>query len=71
MLPAVLLAQGNELTTGQTVDTNSNWIAGQLFDHGIEVLRVVTVPDDLDQLVEVLTDAAGNSSPAFFLALIS
>jgi len=61
MLPAVLLAQGNELTTGQTVDTNSNWIAGQLFDHGIEVLRVVTVPDDLDQLVEVLTDAAGRA----------
>ncbi len=61
MLPAVLLAQGNELTTGQTVDTNSNWIAAQLFDRGIEVLRVVTVPDDLDQLVDVLTDAAGRA----------
>jgi len=58
MLPAVLLAQGNELTTGQTVDTNSNWIAGQLFDLGIEVTRIITVPDDLDQLVEVLADAA-------------
>ena len=58
MLPAVLLAQGNELTTGQTVDTNSNWIAGQLFDLGVEVTRVVTVPDDLPQLVEVLADAA-------------
>ncbi len=61
MLRAVLLAQGNELTTGQTVDTNSNWIAEQLFPLGIEVLRVVTVPDDLPQLVEVLQDAAGRA----------
>lgn len=53
----VLLAQGNELTTGQTVDTNSNWIAEQLFPLGIEVVRVVTVPDDLEQLVDVLRDA--------------
>lgn len=58
MLRAVLLAQGNELTTGQTVDTNSSWIAEQLFPLGIEIVRVVTVPDDLPQLVEVLADAA-------------
>ena len=57
----VLLAQGNELTTGQTVDTNSNWIAEQLFPLGIEVVRVVTVPDDLAQLVEVLRDAVGRA----------
>ncbi|MBO86134.1 MAG: competence/damage-inducible protein A [Deltaproteobacteria bacterium] len=57
----VLLAQGNELTTGQTVDTNSNWIAEQLFPLGIEVVRVVTVPDDLEQLVEVLRDAVGRA----------
>ena len=61
MLRVVLLAQGNELTTGQTVDTNSNWIAEQLFPLGIEVVRVVTVPDDLPQLVEVLADAAGRA----------
>lgn len=58
MLRAVLLAQGNELTTGQTVDTNSTWIAEQLFPLGIEVVRIVTVPDDLPQLIEVLADAA-------------
>jgi nicotinamide-nucleotide amidase len=57
MHSAVLLAQGNELTTGQTVDTNSNWIAEKLFPLGIEVVRVVTVPDDLPQLIEVLQDA--------------
>ena len=57
----VLLAQGNELTTGQTVDTNSNWIAEQLFPLGIEVVRVVTVPDDLAQLIEVLRDAVGRA----------
>lgn len=58
-MKVILLAQGNELTTGQTVDTNSNWLAERLFPLGLEVHRVVTVPDELDQLIEVLLDASG------------
>lgn len=55
---AVLLAQGNELTTGLTVDTNSNWLAGRLWELGIEVRRVITAPDRLEDLVEILSQAA-------------
>ena len=34
MIQAVLLSQGNELTTGQTTDTNAAWLAGRLWDKG-------------------------------------
>jgi len=57
-IEAVLLAQGNELTTGLTVDTNSTWLAGRLWELGIEVRRVITAPDRVDDLVEILREAA-------------
>ncbi len=55
---AVLLSQGDELTTGQTVDTNSNWLAGKLWALGLPIRRVITAPDDLDEIVAVLREAA-------------
>ncbi len=55
---AVLLAQGNELTTGLTVDTNSAWLAARLWALGIDVRRVITAPDRLDDLVEIIGGAA-------------
>jgi nicotinamide-nucleotide amidase len=58
MLEVVVVAQGDELTTGQTVDTNSSWIGGRLWEAGISLRRVVTAPDRLDDLREVLTQAA-------------
>ena len=43
---AYLLAQGDELLTGQTVDTNSAWLAERLHELGVTVLEVRTVGDD-------------------------
>lgn len=56
---AVILAQGDELLTGQTVDTNSNWLAGRLWGLGVSVRRVISAPDVLDDIVAVLREAAG------------
>lgn len=58
MPEAVLLAQGNELTTGSITDTNSGWIAQRLWELGITVRRIVAAPDRLDDLVAILKDAA-------------
>ncbi|RME29075.1 MAG: CinA family nicotinamide mononucleotide deamidase-related protein [Deltaproteobacteria bacterium] len=55
---AVLLAQGNELTTGLTTDTNSSWLAGRLWGLGIDVRRIITAPDRVDDLVEIVAQAA-------------
>jgi len=50
MICAVVLSQGNELTTGQTLDSNAAWLSQQLWDLGIEVRRVMTAPDSLEEI---------------------
>ncbi|MDP6934604.1 MAG: competence/damage-inducible protein A [Myxococcota bacterium] len=57
MNEAIIISQGNELTTGQTVDTNAHWLCGKLWEMGLTVRRVITVPDRLDDLVEVIQAA--------------
>src|SRR5437660_11092142 len=45
-MKAIILSIGDELTLGQTVDTNSAWISRQLASVGCEVTAHATVPDD-------------------------
>ena len=52
-MDCVLIAQGDELTTGAVVDTNSHWLAGQLWQLGLSVRRVITAPDRLDDIAAV------------------
>jgi len=54
---AELLAIGTELTVGETVDTNSGELARSLVTHGVQVLRVANLPDDLAVVVEALRTA--------------
>lgn len=42
---AVILSTGDELTTGRTVDTNSNFLADKLVSAGLDVVAVLTVGD--------------------------
>ena len=44
---AELLSVGSELTVGETRDTNAGELARALTGHGVEVLRVTALPDDL------------------------
>lgn len=59
MPDAVLIAQGDELTTGQTVDSNSAWMADRLWALGVRVRRVMTAPDDLPDLIDIIAQASG------------
>lgn len=43
---AIILSIGDELALGQTVDTNSAWLAGQLASIGLDVTEHRTVADD-------------------------
>ena len=47
-----LLMTGNELMTGDIVDSNSAMIAQDLKELGLEIFRKVTVPDNLAMLGE-------------------
>lgn len=43
---AAIVSQGDEIVIGQTLDTNSKWIAARLLDRGIVPVEHVSLPDD-------------------------
>ena len=57
MLTAEIVAIGDELTSGQRLDTNSQWLSQQLADLGIRVLLHTTVADDLETGIQVIRQA--------------
>ena len=54
---AVLLAVGSELTVGETRDTNSGDLARSLAEHGVDIERMVALPDRLSTVVGTLSNA--------------
>ena len=55
---AWILSVGTELILGQTVDTNTAWLATQLAAAGLHCTHHVTVADNLDHLHAALLQAA-------------
>lgn len=51
-----IIATGDEVLTGFTVDTNSSWLSQRLLDHGWQVRRRHTVGDRMDDLVAILQE---------------
>jgi nicotinamide-nucleotide amidase len=58
---AEILSIGSELTSGQALDTNSQWLSRELGLVGIPVAFHTTVGDDLDDHVAALRIAAGRA----------
>ncbi len=56
-MKAVLITIGDEILSGNTVDTNSNFIAGELKNIGIPVVQIFTVSDEIESIKNSL-DAA-------------
>ncbi len=53
-----LLIIGNEILRGDTLDSNSNFLASGLVARGARVCRIVTIPDDLELIVRELRSLA-------------
>ncbi|MBA3829133.1 MAG: CinA family nicotinamide mononucleotide deamidase-related protein [Taibaiella sp.] len=53
---ASIITIGDELLIGQTIDTNSAWIAQRLNEQGIDVVRRVAVGDDKDAIKNALNN---------------
>ena len=51
-----IIATGDEVLTGFTIDTNSAWLSQRLLDHGCQVRRRHTVGDRMDDLVAILQE---------------
>jgi len=60
-MKATLLTIGDELLIGQVVDTNSAWIGQALFDIGIQVARIESLPDDHSEILAGLARASQSS----------
>lgn len=52
---AAILVIGDEILQGWTQDTNSSFLCRELSERGIEVRRIVTVPDELSEIVLALS----------------
>src|SRR5204862_1824521 len=55
---AAILSIGDELTLGQGLDTNSQWLSRRLVELGITPIRHATVPDDLAAIRTAMLDLA-------------
>src|SRR3954454_10940106 len=61
LMNAEILSIGSELTSGQNLDTNSQWLSRRLAEVGIAVGWHTTVADDLDANVDAFRIATGRA----------
>lgn len=58
-MKAIIITIGDELLIGQTIDTNSAWIAQQLNNRGIDVIKRIAIADDKTAIIQSLDEAVG------------
>ncbi|MGA1979508.1 MAG: competence/damage-inducible protein A [Sedimentisphaerales bacterium] len=61
MRKASIISIGNEILSGQTVDTNASYLSGKLLSIGIPVVSTYTAGDDIDLIVRMLSLASGDA----------
>jgi competence/damage-inducible protein CinA-like protein len=62
MSPAVeIFSQGEEVVTGQTVDSNAAWLSQRLVQMGFRITRHTAVGDKLDDLIALLREIAART----------
>lgn len=57
MANAIVVIIGDEILEGHTQDTNSHFLTRRLSARGIDVRRIVTIPDEVDEIASTLADA--------------
>ncbi|MHC4738542.1 MAG: competence/damage-inducible protein A [Planctomycetota bacterium] len=61
MRRASIVSIGNEILTGQTVDTNAAYLCEKLFSIGIPVVSSYTVSDEIERIVRALNSASDDA----------
>jgi nicotinamide-nucleotide amidase len=61
MRRASIVSIGNEILTGQTVDTNAAYLCEKLFSIGIPVVSSYTVGDEIERIVRALESASDDA----------
>ena len=55
---ASIVSIGNELLSGDTVNTNAAWLAQQLEELGVSVTMMAVLPDDIERIAEFVRTEA-------------
>jgi len=55
-MQVAVITVGDELLVGEITDTNATWLCQRLAEQGASVGRVVTVPDDVDDIAATVAD---------------
>lgn len=55
---AGIITVGDELTSGDRIDTNSGWLSERLLELGIETAFHLALPDDLQSLADSIVESA-------------
>ncbi len=62
VMPKVeIFSQGEEIVSGQTTDTNAQWLSQELVPMGFDIVRHNAVGDRLDALAALLREIAGRA----------
>jgi len=61
MISCHIITIGDELLIGQTIDTNSAWMAKELNKLGIHIYRKTTVSDDREDILKIFKEASASS----------
>lgn len=68
MCRVIILAIGNELILGETLDTNTHWLCRYLTGLGAKILRTAMLPDQIDTIGSELLNAL-NSQPQLIITI--
>src|SRR5215475_12532799 len=55
-LSAGIIVIGNEILSGKVIDTNAPFLSRELRALGVELRRILTIPDDLDDIAAAVRE---------------
>lgn len=65
-MKAYIIIIGDEILSGRTLDTNSNFIVSELDKIGISTFKIVTIPDQVFQIKNQIEDAFASEANFIF-----
>jgi nicotinamide-nucleotide amidase len=60
-MKAAIITIGDELLIGQTINTNAAWMGAELSKSGFDVMRITSVHDRREDILNALSEAAGKT----------
>jgi len=60
-MEAELITIGDEILIGQTIDTNSAWMAKRFYELGINISRITSIKDEEEDIITALNESSKRS----------